>query len=114
MNDPATRRFVGGMVLAWAPWIPTLIGLGYAFRGIWNTKATGLAAVAGGIAESLVWWGLMSMIACQVVAVVWLVRSISREHWMRSVVSAASVCASAGILLLVGLVVWLAWVQRRF
>jgi hypothetical protein len=42
------------------------------------------------------------MIACQVVAMVWLVRSISREHWMRSMVSAASVCASAVILLLMG------------
>jgi len=88
------------MLLAWVPWIPTLIGLGYVFRGISNSKATGIAAVAGGIAESLVLWGLLSMIACQVVAVAWLVRSISRAHWMRSVVSAASVCASVVILLL--------------
>jgi len=28
------RRFLWGALLAWAPWIPTLLGMGYAFRGI--------------------------------------------------------------------------------
>ena len=102
------------MLLAWAPWVPTLIGLGYAFRGISSQKAIGVGAVAGGLGESLVLWGLVSMIACQVIAITWLVRSISREHWMRSVVSVASVCASAVILLLMGLFVWLAWFHRQF
>jgi len=64
MNDLATRRFLGGLLLAWVPWIPTLVGLGYAFRGISSQKATGVGAVAGGVAESLVLWGLLSMIAC--------------------------------------------------
>jgi hypothetical protein len=53
------------------------------------------------------------MIACQVVAMVWLVRSISSAHLMRSVVSAASVCASTVILLLMGVFVWLAWFHRH-
>jgi len=114
VNAPVTRRFVGGLLLAWVPWIPTLVGLGYAFRGISSQKATGVGAVAGGVAESLVLWGLLSMIACQLVAIIWLVRSISREHLMRSVVSVASVCASAMILLLMGLFVWLAWFHRQF
>jgi len=102
------------MLFAWAPLVPTLIGLGFAFRGIRSTKATGLAAVAGGVGESLVLWGLVSMIACQIAAIVWLVRSISREHLMRSVVSALSVCASAVILLLIGVFLWLAWFRPRF
>jgi hypothetical protein len=102
------------MLLAWAPLVPILIGLGFAFRGIWNTRATGLAAVAGGIAELLVLWGLVSMIACQVAAIVCLVRSISREHLIRSVVSAASACASAVILLLIGVFLWLVWFRRGF
>ena len=101
-------------MLTWAPWIPILIGLSYALRGISNTKATGIAVTAGGIGESLVLWGLVSMIACQVVAIVYLVRSISREHFVRSVVSAVSVCASAVILLLMGVFVWLAWFHPRF
>jgi hypothetical protein len=113
MNNPATRRFMGGLLLAWAPWIPTLIGLGYVFRGISASKAIGIAAVAGGIRESLVLWGLVSMIVCQIMAIVWLVRSTSREHWVRSAVSAASVCASAVILLLMGVFVWLAWFHPR-
>jgi hypothetical protein len=77
-------------------------------------KHTGVAAIAGGIGESLVLWGLVSMIVCQIVAVVWLVRSISREHLMRSLVSVASVCTSAVILLLTGIFVWFAWFRPRF
>jgi len=101
------------MLLAWAPWVPTLVGLGYAFGGIFSQKATGICAVAGGVAESLILWGLVSMIACQVVAMIWLVRSISRGHLMRSVVSVASVCASAVFLLLMGVFIWLAWFHPR-
>jgi hypothetical protein len=113
MNDPTTRRFVGGLLLAWAPWIPTLIGLRYVIDGVSSSKATGIAVVAGSLRESLVLWGLASMIVCQIMAMVWLLRSISREHWMRSAVSAASVCASALILLLMGLFVWLTWFHPR-
>jgi hypothetical protein len=113
VNNPATRRFVAGIVLAWVPWVPTVIGLCYVFRGMSTGKATGIAVVAGGIAESLILWGLLSMIVCQAVAMVWLVQSISREHVMRSVGSAASVCGSAVILLLMGVFVWLAWFHAR-
>jgi hypothetical protein len=40
------KRFLWGAALAWAPSIPLMIGLGYAFVGIGNSKATGLAVVA--------------------------------------------------------------------
>lgn len=103
-----------GVVLAWVPWIPTLIGLINLFRGISSAKATGVAAVAGGIAESLVLWGLVSMVACQIAAIMWLVRSISRDRPMRNIASAVSICASAVTLLLMGLFVWLEWVRRPF
>ena len=42
-----------------------MIGLPSVFVGIKNSKATGIAAVAGGVGELLVMWGLVSMIVAQ-------------------------------------------------
>jgi len=64
------KRFLWGVLLAWAPWIPTLIGIGYAFRGISEQKATGLGAVAGGLVEVFVVWGIGTMIISQVAAII--------------------------------------------
>ncbi|PYY07893.1 MAG: hypothetical protein DMG69_17305 [Acidobacteria bacterium] len=44
--------FIWGMVLAGVPSVALIIGLFHAFAGISEQKATGLAAVAGGIAEA--------------------------------------------------------------
>lgn len=95
------------MVLAWAPWVPTLIGLGYAFRGISNSKATGLAAVAGGVGELIALWGLVTLIASQAVAIAWLLRGFSRDHWFRNIVSALSISLSGLMLLMLGGFLWL-------
>ena len=57
MDDLKKKRFLWGAALAWAAWVPTLIGLGNAFSGISREKATGLAAVAGGLVEMFVVWG---------------------------------------------------------
>lgn len=48
MEDALSKkRFLWGLLLAWAPWVPTLIAIGYVI-GINNSKATGLAAVVWG------------------------------------------------------------------
>jgi len=52
------KRFLWGLLLAWAPWVPTVIGIGYLFVGLSDSKATGLAVVVGGMVELLVWWGI--------------------------------------------------------
>ena len=101
------------MVLAWSPWLPIIIGLGYAFRGIANSKATGLAVVAGDVAEALALAGLMTLIASQAVAIAWLSRSFSRDHWSRNVVSALSISLSGLTLLMVGGVLWFLWFHAR-
>ena len=101
------------MVLAWGPWLATIIGLGYAFRGIFNSKATGLAAVAGGVAESLALAGIITLIASQVLAIAWLSRSFSRDHWSRNIVSALSISLSGLMLLMVGGVLWFLWFHAR-
>jgi hypothetical protein len=103
------KRFLWGAGLAWAPWIPTLIGIGYAFRGIFEQKATGLGVVAGGLVELFVVWGIGTMIISQVAAIIWLCRAFSGEHWMRSLFSVLSIGLSGLMLLFVFLFLWFSW-----
>jgi len=102
MEDALSKnRFLWGLLLAWAPWVPTVIGIGYMFVGLNNSKATGLAAVAGGMVELLVWWGIATLIISQVAAIVWLFRSFSGAHISRSLMAAVSIFASGLMLFLV-------------
>ena len=109
----ARRRFLWGAALAWAPWVPTLIGLGYAFRGVSNSKATGLAVVVVGFAELFVVWGIVAMLVGQVLAIVLLIRTFSAAHWMRTLFSFMSILMSALMLVLVGLFLWAAWYESH-
>ena len=111
MDDQNKKRFLWGTLLAWAPWVPTLVGLSYAFRGISNSKATGLAAVAGGLAASFVLWGIVAMVVSQVGAIVFLSRSFSREHLVGALFSVVSICSSVLMLALTCLLLWFAWFQ---
>ena len=113
MDQAANKRFLWGLALAWLPWIPTLVGLGNAFRGISTEKATGLGAVAGGLAEGFVLWGVATMIISQVVAITWLSRTFSREHQMRNVVCALSIGLCGLTLILVAGFLWTAWFLAR-
>ena len=62
------RRFLWGVSLAWAPWLPLLIasilGLTNGLRGISEQKATGLGAIIGGLAEALTSFGLVAAFWC--------------------------------------------------
>jgi hypothetical protein len=103
------RRFLWGVALVWVPWVPVIIGLCNAFVGIANTKATGLAAVAGGLVETQVMVGLAATLICEVIAMTLLFRAFSSGHELRSVVSALSICMSGLLILLFGLSVWFVW-----
>jgi hypothetical protein len=107
------RRFLWGVALAWAPSIPMIIGLGYALVGIGNSKATGLAAVAGGFVEMYVFIGLAATLICEVGAMVLLFRAFSRGHGVRSAFSVLSICVSSLTLLLFCLALWLFWFQSH-
>ena len=113
MEELQKKRFLWGVFLAWLPWIPTLIGLRYAFRGISEQKATGLGALAGGLAEMFVVWGIGTMIISQVAAIIWLCRAFSGEHWMRNVISALSICLSGLMLVVVVFFLWFAFFLAR-
>jgi hypothetical protein len=107
------KRFLWGAALAWAPAIPLMIGLGYAFVGIGNSKATGLAAVAGGFTEMYVLLGLAATLICEVSAIVLLFRAFSRGHGVRSALSVLSICMSGLMILFFCLSLWLFWFQSH-
>jgi hypothetical protein len=104
------KRLLWGVLLVWTPWIPIGIGLGNALM---SQKATGIGAVAGGLTELFVVWGIGSILIGQVTAIVLLFRAFSPGHWMRSLFSALSICISGLMLLLVGLFLWLSWFQKH-
>jgi len=113
MDDGKKKRFFWGLLLVWTPWLPTLIGLANAFRGISTEKATGLGAVAGGFTELFVTVGLISTVVYQVVAIVLFGRAFEKGHWFRNLFSAVSIAFSALLLLLTCGFVWLSWSRGR-
>jgi hypothetical protein len=113
MADPNTKRFLTGVALAWAPWVPTIAGLVYAFQGISSTTATGLGVVAYGLAESFVLWGVITMVIAQIAAIVWLGKSFSPGHGWRNVLSVISIVFSGLMLGLVCFFVASMWLSRH-
>jgi hypothetical protein len=109
VDDAKKRRFLWGAVLAWAPWVPALIGLAGIFRGISNTKATGLTALAAGLAETFALFGLAATLVCEVGAIILLFGTFSRGHGFRGVLSVLSMGASLLMFLLFALSLWLFW-----
>ncbi len=107
-GDVSQKRFRWGLVLAWAPWLAMVPGLWSMFIGINSSKATGLAVVAGSMAEALVWWGLATLLVAELIALFFLTRSFSKQDSFRNLVSIISICASGMMLLLVGGFLWLA------
>ena len=113
MDELKKRRFFWGVALAWTPWIPTLVGIGHAFRAIFQQKATGIGALAGGLTELFVVWGIGAILIGQVAAIVLLFRAFSPGHWVRSSFSVLSICLSGLMLLLVGVFFWLCWFRSQ-
>jgi len=74
--------FLWGTVLTWALSIPFILGIFHSFREVSEQKATGLGAIAGGLAEGFVTFGLILAFLVPVVAIVLLIRSFSSGHWM--------------------------------
>jgi hypothetical protein len=112
--DPVKKnQFLWGVLLAWTPWLPTIIGLGNALRGISAEKATGLGAVAGALAETFILVGLLATVAFEVAAIILLLRAFERGHWLRSLFAAFSICLGGLMLLLLSLFLWLSWFQMH-
>ena len=110
------KRFRYGLLLAWVPLIffivPTAIGIIRAIAQVSSEKATGLGAVAGGVAEVAATFGLVVIVASEVVGIVMLVRTSSRNHPIRTVFAIVSVVCSGLLLLVLGLFLWFAIVHH--
>jgi len=110
------KRFRYGLLFAWVPLlffiVPTAIGIIRAIAQVSSEKATGLAAVAGGVAEVAATFGLAVIVASEIVGIVTLLRSSSRDHPLRAVVAIVSVVCSSLLLLVLGLFLWFAIVHH--
>ena len=113
MDELKKKRFLWGVVLAWAPWLPILVGLIHTLAGISRQKANGLGALTGGLAEIFVVWGIGSILIGQVIAIILLSKAFAPGHWLRTLFSMLSICLSAMMLVLVGLFLWLSWFQAH-
>jgi len=107
MDERAKKRFFWGVLLAWIPALPLVFTFFLVFRDLSTSHATGLAAVAGGLAEAYATLGVGLTLVFEVAAVVLLVRSFSRGQLMRSLITVVSLGCSALILFLFGIFVWL-------
>jgi hypothetical protein len=101
------RWFVWGTVVSCTLSIPLIIGMSNVFNGIAKEKATGLAAVAGGLAEGYVTFGMVLAFAMPITAILLLSRSFARGHGLRSLFSLVCICWNALMLALAGLFLWL-------
>ena len=106
-HERKRRCFVWGTVVTCTLSIPFIIGMSNAFNGIAKEKATGLAAVSGGLAEGYVTFGVVLAFAMPVTAIFLLSRSFARGHVVRSLFSLVCICWNALMLGLAGLFLWL-------
>ena len=74
-------------------------------------KATGLAVVVGGLAETFVLVGVISTLAFQIVAIVFFIRAFESSHWFRNFFSVVSIFFSVLLLLLISSFVWLSRIK---
>ena len=109
LRDRKKKRFIWGTVFTWTLFIPIVIGVSNAFKGISEQKATGLGAILGGLAEAYATLGLILGFVLPVGTIVLLVRSFSKEHPMRAVFSVLYICWSAFTVALASLFVWLSF-----
>ena len=115
LENTQKKRFRYGLLLAWVPLIffivPTAIGIIRAIAQVSSEKATGFAVLGGAVAEVAATFGLVAIVASEVVGIVMLVRTSSRSHPIRAVVTIVSVVCSVLLLLVLGLFLWFAIVH---
>ena len=107
-DDPTKARFLMGLLLTWVPFVlfmaPIVVTV---VRDISPQKATGLGAVAGGLLEGLMTFGLAAIVLSQVGALFMLARSFERDHAVSGFFSAVSICCSLFLVAFMALTVWL-------
>jgi hypothetical protein len=106
-HERKRRWFIWGTVLTCTLSIPLIIGISKSLRGVFEEKATGLAVVAGGLAEAYVMFAVVLAFVLPITAILLLARSFVRGHAARSFFSLLCICWNAFMLALAGLFLWL-------
>lgn len=88
--------------------VPAAIAFISAFAQMSSQRATGLGAVAGGFAEVLATFGLVVIVGSEVTAIVMLLRTLTRGHPIRTIVSIISIGCGGLLLFWLGLFLWFA------
>jgi hypothetical protein len=109
----APRRFLWGVALAWLPFLAILLpAVMTSFRGLSAEKATGLAAIAGGLGEALATFGLGAALTFEIVALILLLRSLSGSGPRRIFLSALSLGCSVFVLAVLAFFIWLSFFRH--
>jgi hypothetical protein len=106
-HERKKKQFVWGTVVTCGLSIPIIVGMFSAFRGICTEKATGLAAVAGGLVEAYVTFAVVLAFLLPVTAIFLLSRSFAKGHGARTLFSLLCICWNALMFALAGLFLWL-------
>ena len=106
-HDRKRTWFIWGAVLTCILSLPLIVGMFSSFRGISTEKATGLAAVAGGLAEAYLTFAFVLTFLLPIAAILLLSRSFAKGHQVRSLLSLLCIGWNAVLLALAGLYVWL-------
>ena len=108
LDDKTARKFAWGLTLVWAPFIllfvPTVLN---AFHGVSEQKAIGMGAIAGIMAGVFATFGLIVAIALEMIAIVILIRTISKRHVLRGAVAVISICCGSLMIFTWGAYMWL-------
>jgi hypothetical protein len=105
------KWFFLGAVLAGVSSIPFFIVFFNFLRTLSPAKATGLAAVAGGLAEAYATFGLILTFVLPVIAIVLLSRSFSKGNLTHQVLPLLFILWSGFILLVYGVGAWFVLVE---
>jgi hypothetical protein len=113
LDELKKKRFLWGVALARAPSVPALIGLSNVLRGMSRARATGLAAVAGGLAEMFAVCGIGAILIGQTLAIFITSSAFSPADWMQNLFSVLLICLRGLMLLFVSPFPWLMWFQTH-
>ena len=109
-TDPKRKRFLWGIAIGWFSFIPLVYGCANAFKGVSEQKATGLGAVAGGIAEACAVFGVLAFLLSPMIAIYLLVTSWSRGRAGRNFLSVITILWSGFTLFLILGAAWMIFV----
>jgi hypothetical protein len=112
MDERHKKRFLWGMLLAWAPLVPFIPSLLQSFAHLSRNRVTGLGAVAGGLAETYLVLGIGLTLIVEAAAIVLLLGTFSSGDWLRGTISTLSIVCSLMIIFIFGSFVWLFWFHR--